>query len=616
MNGLLTTTSPASPRHATATEEAEMAAGDTQEEDAPAESGASQDGAPEQLLESEAAGEETASDHAPVSPDASREEGSRGAGEAAQDDAPESEEEQEEAEGGHEVDGDATEEDEEEERGYGNEEDTDEEEAPSHLPFPPADEGLLDDTTTVDPSYTISLIRQLMPKGSNVLKEFCVKESFPEEMSANSDDGESRQPDNKDPSGKSDKPGFPDEQSVNSDDGESTKPDEKDQWEECGCILWDLAASKPQAELMIDNHVLEVLLENLRVSQSCRAKEICLGIMGNLACHEFLVNAVCNEKGLIVTVMEQLFLDDIGCLSETFRLLAAILRSSASISWAEVLLPDKILSRILSILGNTMSCTLLEKGIDFISTVMDAQDVIAMLIQPLLRVGLADHAIGLLTTEIQKSPDEKVDRPGCLDLILHFMEELTAIHSVAEVMSSSDQLMQVLVGMMKSPDKLEVSSYCASVVIIISNILTDGKHLVPMVSHDLPFLESLFDILPVVPDDDQARYALWCTLSRVLAQVQETEINSSSLDQFAALFLGKFTLIKDDIESHEVDEENLSAEDSYVMGWASKCLRAISFVMERWITEKSSQSKEDATPTGTSIDNARELLSYCQKMLH
>jgi hypothetical protein len=31
---------------------------------------------------------------------------------------------------------------------------------------------LLDDVTTVDPSYTISLIRQLLPQGSNVEKEF------------------------------------------------------------------------------------------------------------------------------------------------------------------------------------------------------------------------------------------------------------------------------------------------------------------------------------------------------------------------------------------------------------------------------------------------------------
>lgn len=338
--------------------------------------------------------------------------------------------------------------------------------------------------------------------------------------------------------------------------------------------------------------------------------------MLNLACHESLVAAISLGKGLIATVVEQLFLDDVNCLSETFRLLAAILRTNASVSWAQALLPDEILSRILWIVGNTDNSTLLEKSIDFISTAIDDQNVIAMLIQPLLKVGLVDRAIGLLTTEIERSPDEKLDRSESLDLILHFMEELSAIHTVSEAMSSSDRLIKVLVNMIKSPDKLEVASYCASVVIIISNILTDGKHLVPMISHDLPFLEGLLEVLPEVPDDDQARYALWSILSRILAQVQGTELNSSSLDQFASLFSGKFTLIKDDLESHVVDEEKLTSEDALLKGWTSRCLMAISFFMERWIEEKSSQGEEDdAPPTGDSIGNAREVLSYCQKAL-
>uniref|UniRef100_M8BB78 Uncharacterized protein n=1 Tax=Aegilops tauschii TaxID=37682 RepID=M8BB78_AEGTA len=400
----------------------------------------------------------------------------------------------------------------------------------------------LEETTTVDPSYTISLIRQLIPKGSSVEKEF----------------RDSTQPDNTDPSEKSDKQGLPEERSVSP----------KDQLEECGCILWDLAASEPQAELMhansnkhfkskngqvaINNLVIEVLLENLRTANSSRVKWC---------------------------ILTQFFLD---------RLLAAILRSSAYVSWAQALLPDEILSRILRIVGKTDNATLLEKIIDFLSTIIDNRDVIAMLIQPLLKLGLVDRIIGLLTTELERSPDEKLDRSGSLDLVLHFMEELSAIHCVSKAMTSNDRLIKVLVNMIKSPDKVEVASYCASVVIVISNILTDGKHLVPKISRDLPFLEGLLEVLPEVPDDDQARYALWSILARILAQVQATELNSSSLDRFASLFSGKFGLIKDDLENQLV---------------------AISFFMERWIEEKSSQGNED------SIGNAREVLSYCQKAL-
>jgi hypothetical protein len=42
---------------------------------------------------------------------------------------------------------------------------------------------------------------------------------------------------------------VPEEKEATQDNGEATEL--KDPWEESGCILWDLAASKPQAELMV-----------------------------------------------------------------------------------------------------------------------------------------------------------------------------------------------------------------------------------------------------------------------------------------------------------------------------------------------------------------------------
>ncbi|CAN6287225.1 unnamed protein product [Urochloa humidicola] len=486
-----------------------------------------------------------------------------GEGESAQDEVPQPQQGREEAGEQEEDDG------------------VDEDEAPTHLPFALSSE-LLDDTTTVDPSYTISPIRQLLPQGSNVEKEFSAKQGVPEEKGVNSGNGEPAQLENKDP------------------------------WEECGCILWDLAASKPQAELMMDNLVLEVLLANLHVTESPRVKEICIGIMGNLACHESLVNAISMQNGLTATVMDQLFLDDSACLSETFRFLAAVLRSSESVSWAEALLPDEILSRVLWIVGNTLNSTLLEKSIDFLSTVIDNQDVTAILLQPLIKVGLVDHVISLLASEIEKLSDEsKFDRSASLDLILHFIEELSATDSCLELMSSSDQLIQVLDKIIKLPDKLEVSSYCASVVIILANLLADGKHIVPSLSHDLPFLEGLFDILPLVCDDNQARNALWSILARLLAQAQD--MNSSSLKDFVSLLLGKFTLIKDDLESHRVDKEvELSAEDAYLKHGISASLSTICRIMERWIAEKSSLSEEEAALTESTTEIARKLMNYCQ----
>ena len=82
---------------------------------------------------------------------------------------------------------------------------------------------------------------------------------------------------------------------------------------------------------------------------------------------------------------------------------------------------------------------------------------------------------------------------------------------------------------------------------------------------DLPFLEGLFDILPLIADDNQARSALWCILACLLLQAQQIDMTSSSLEQFVSLLLSRFAHIKDDLESHRVDKkEELSAEDAYL----------------------------------------------------
>lgn len=48
-------------------------------------------------------------------------------------------------------------------------------------------------------------------------------------------------------------------------------------------------------------------------------KEISLGIIGNLACHEGLLKHIESTSGLVNTLVGQLFLDDTQCLTEVCR---------------------------------------------------------------------------------------------------------------------------------------------------------------------------------------------------------------------------------------------------------------------------------------------------------
>jgi hypothetical protein len=136
---------------------------------------------------------------------------------------------------------------------------------------------LFDISTTVDPSYIISLIRKLLPTdasndGNSQGFDACVARSDHVEGSAasvsgngvlNSSDNKAEGMDIVEDCGNA-RQGGEDEESCHGFDRPGILAGEE-VWEECGCILWDLAASKANAELMVLKFSL--LLFNLDVSR-------------------------------------------------------------------------------------------------------------------------------------------------------------------------------------------------------------------------------------------------------------------------------------------------------------------------------------------------------------
>lgn len=167
------------------------------------------------------------------------------------------------------------------------------------------------------------------------------------------------------------------EEKVEKPRGELGAPTELDM-EEAGCLLWDLAASETQAEFLVrfpssfppllsslvypffsyfwdpvqvKNHILEVLFlilqssdqpvtDRMRVRGNSQyfeiilfftffkiifvlvfrgSQEICLGILGNLACHKFPQKAMVEIKGLIPSIVRQIFEQDPPSITEACR---------------------------------------------------------------------------------------------------------------------------------------------------------------------------------------------------------------------------------------------------------------------------------------------------------
>ncbi|KAK8697769.1 hypothetical protein V6N13_113907 [Hibiscus sabdariffa] len=485
---------------------------------------------------------------------------------------------------------------------------------PSHHPSAPSHE-LFDISTTVDPSYVISLIRKLLPvaqkSGGNteILGSNCIDEVV------NSSNDNCKRMEIFDDSTES---VFRVEGDGDLREGESAGVSAGEEvWEECGCVLWDLAANQTHAELMVQNFVLDVLLANLMVTQSVRVTEICLGILGNLACHEVPMKHIVSTDGLIAVIVDQLVLDDTQCLCEVFRLLSSGLRGPECRKWAEELQSEHMLSRILWIMENTLNPQLIEKSVGLLSSMLESQkEVEHTLLSALMKLGLASILVNLLAFEMSKLTNDRIpERYPVLDVILRALEALCIIDVYSLEICSNNELFQLVCDLIKFPDKVEVSTSCVTAGVLIANILSDVPGLASNISQDFPFLEGLFDIFPFTSEDSEARCALWSIIARLLVRVREDEMSTSSLRQIVLILMSKSDVIEDDLFDHQFNE-NKDFESLGTSGRKSNArtlaLRRITCILNRWNALRDT-SEEDMMEEHVTDEKICRLLGICHK---
>ncbi|CAN0916605.1 Protein saal1 [Linum grandiflorum] len=478
---------------------------------------------------------------------------------------------------------------------------------PSHHPSAPPDE-LFDLSTTVDPTYIISLIRKLVPVDAR--KEGITRGSSNGFMDENgamlSVEGGSDQVGNNEHENMDI---FDDESSFRSQVMEVSRGD--DVWEEHGCVLWDLAASRTHAELMVQNLVLEVLSANLTVTQSVRVKEICLGIIGNLGCHSLPMMHIVAKEGLIGIILDQLFLDDPQCLSEAFRILTLGLQSGETGTWGEALEADHILSRITWVAENTLNPRLLEKSVEFLLAVLQSREEVSSALIPLLmKLGLSSLLINLLSTEMSMETGERgPQRLSVLDVILRAIEALSSLDVHSQEICSDKTLFRLACNVVKIPDKAEVANSCVTAAVLLANMLADVPDLASEISQDLSLLESLLDLFPFASDDPEARSALWSTIARLLVRVNEPALTPSSLHRYVTVLVSKSDSIEDELLDRQTGPSMETADNE--PNARSIALQRTVDILTKWRDGVSLDDQHDPEDD----ENVRRLLECCSKHL-
>ncbi|EOA20370.1 hypothetical protein CARUB_v10000684mg [Capsella rubella] len=393
-------------------------------------------------------------------------------------------------------------------------------------------------------------------------------------------------------------------------------------WEDHGCVLWDLAASRTHAELMVHNLILEVLHANLMVSESTRIREICLGIIGNLACHEGLLQHIESTAGLVNLLVGQLFLDDTQCLSEVCRILTTGLSGTGRTFWAECLQSEDILRRIMWIAENTLNPHLIEKSVGLLLGIIEGQPEIGqLLIPPLMTLGLTSLLINLLSFEMSKLTKERIpERYPILEIILRAIEALSASDNHSKEICSSKELFQLVCDLMKLQDKAEVATSCVTAGVLIANMLSETVDFIPEVSEDFSFLEGLFSTLPFASDDLEARRAIWNVIARLLARVNGSETNTFCLSHYILVLLSNSDIIEDDLLDTQLEDSNEEFQNTLPSQLMSSvrtiAIQKIESLLNIWNTRKENLQEESVTG-GCSINKAgcKRLLDCCQRYI-
>ncbi|KAL0436351.1 UNVERIFIED_CONTAM: protein saal1 [Sesamum radiatum] len=488
---------------------------------------------------------------------------------------------------------------------------------PAHHPSAPPHESF-DISTTVDPSYVIALIRKLLPSdikdGEHAVPTGLICEEPKAEgrkegaVGLPENGGEAEAMESSENYGKLDQP------QPRSDDHSQGGSTREEIWEECGCILWDLAASEDHAQFMVENLILEVLLANLVVSQSARITEISLGIIGNLACHEMSRKKITSTNGLVGVVVEQLLLDDVPCLCEACR--------GEGVIWAEALQAEPILSRILWITENALNPQLIEKLFVFfpecrftLGCFRKSTGSSSFTSSTFLEDGSfksSDQTLGFRDEQLQG--DRIPERYPVLDLILRAIEALSTMDDYSQEICLNRELLQLVKELIKLPDKFEVASSCVTAAVLIANILTDAKDVAFELSQDLNFLQGLLDVFPFASDDTEARSAIWSVMSRLLMLVQESEMSPSIFHHLVSILTSKLDQIEDDLLARPLDYGEYKTVDTPGRKMDAKfiAMKRISDILTRWKflddRVKSTSSMEDYYINEEDVD---KLLHCC-----
>ncbi|XP_077423878.1 protein saal1 [Vanacampus margaritifer] len=223
-------------------------------------------------------------------------------------------------------------------------------------------------------------------------------------------------------------------------DGQMQLTDEE---EEDLCRVWDMAMDKDVADFLQEFKAPDILLGVIAKSGNPRLTEICVGILGNIACFPDTCLTLSQNEDLGAVLLLLFGDSDPPTLLETSRLiLTCVSQKDVSSIWLQrIRKQTSVRSNLLFIMSSSTNTDLLEKVGELIDKLFDLDEELMkswITAWPSEEGDDGDSCLDLAPCLLEAAKQLRLESPNGLEVYLHIMQLLTTLNEGIQMFASSE----------------------------------------------------------------------------------------------------------------------------------------------------------------------------------
>ncbi|XP_039707481.1 protein SAAL1 isoform X7 [Pteropus medius] len=299
------------------------------------------------------------------------------------------------------------------------------------------------------------------------------------------------------------------ENTKSSSDDEEQQMELDEEMENEICRVWDMSMDEDVALFLQEFNAPDIFLGVLAKSKCPRLREICVGILGNMACFQEICVSISSDKNLGQVLLHCLYDSDPPTLLETSRLLlTCISQTEVANVWVERIREHPaIYDSICFIMSSSTNVDLLVKVGEVVDKLFDLDEKLMLewirngAVQPLdqpQEESEEQQVFRIVPCVLEAAKQVRSENLEGLDAYMHILQLLTTVDDGIQAIVDLpliDSLIRVLQNVEQCQKKPENSAELNAEETKKSDLTQDDFHLKILKDISCEFLSNIFQVL-------------------------------------------------------------------------------------------------------------------------